>query len=115
MVRLAEFPITRKWPAEHPQRIQLYSLPTPNGKIPAIFPWVNADQFLRSRGSRRHRGFRSRETYAWRFSRPSGRGTRNDYPPAAVDVHNRNWDTATFIWRRSRRVFRLFSLHAHPA
>jgi hypothetical protein len=42
MVRLAEFPITRKWPPEHPQRIQLYSLPTPNGKIPAIFPWVNA-------------------------------------------------------------------------
>jgi GSH-dependent disulfide-bond oxidoreductase len=31
MVRLAEFRITSKWPAEHPQRIQLYSLPTPNG------------------------------------------------------------------------------------
>jgi GSH-dependent disulfide-bond oxidoreductase len=28
---LAAFPITRKWPAEHPDRIQLYSLPTPNG------------------------------------------------------------------------------------
>jgi GST-like protein len=26
-----DFPITRKWPAEHPDRIQLYSLPTPNG------------------------------------------------------------------------------------
>lgn len=25
------FPITRKWPAQHPERIQLYSLPTPNG------------------------------------------------------------------------------------
>jgi GST-like protein len=25
------FPITRKWPARHPERIQLYSLPTPNG------------------------------------------------------------------------------------
>jgi len=25
------FPITRKWPAAHPDRIQLYSLPTPNG------------------------------------------------------------------------------------
>jgi GST-like protein len=23
--------ITRKWPAKHPDRIQLYSLPTPNG------------------------------------------------------------------------------------
>jgi GST-like protein len=27
----ADFPITRKWPAQHPDRIQLYSLPTPNG------------------------------------------------------------------------------------
>ena len=25
------FPITKKWPARHPDRIQLYSLPTPNG------------------------------------------------------------------------------------
>jgi GST-like protein len=25
------FPITRKWPPRHPERIQLYSLPTPNG------------------------------------------------------------------------------------
>jgi GST-like protein len=28
---LAGFPITRKWPPNHPERIQLYSLPTPNG------------------------------------------------------------------------------------
>ena len=28
---LAEYPITRKWPAQFPDRIQLYSLPTPNG------------------------------------------------------------------------------------
>jgi GST-like protein len=28
---LAAFPITRKWPARHPDRIQLYSLNTPNG------------------------------------------------------------------------------------
>jgi GST-like protein len=26
-----DFPITRKWPARHPDRLQLYSLPTPNG------------------------------------------------------------------------------------
>lgn len=26
-----DFPIARKWPAQHPERIQLYSLPTPNG------------------------------------------------------------------------------------
>jgi GST-like protein len=28
---LTSFPITRKWPPQHPERIQLYSLPTPNG------------------------------------------------------------------------------------
>ncbi|WP_298673657.1 glutathione S-transferase C-terminal domain-containing protein [uncultured Sphingomonas sp.] len=28
---LSAFPITRRWPATHPDRIQLYSLPTPNG------------------------------------------------------------------------------------
>jgi len=28
---LAQFPIDRKWPAKFPDRIQLYSLPTPNG------------------------------------------------------------------------------------
>jgi GST-like protein len=31
MTDLTSFPITRKWPARHPDRIQLYSLPTPNG------------------------------------------------------------------------------------
>jgi GSH-dependent disulfide-bond oxidoreductase len=31
MSDLSSFPITRKWPAQHPQRLQLYSLPTPNG------------------------------------------------------------------------------------
>jgi len=31
MIDLSSFPITRKWPARHPDRIQLYSLPTPNG------------------------------------------------------------------------------------
>ena len=28
---LSAFPITQKWPASHPERVQLYSLPTPNG------------------------------------------------------------------------------------
>jgi GSH-dependent disulfide-bond oxidoreductase len=28
---LAQFPITSRWPAAHPERIQLYSTPTPNG------------------------------------------------------------------------------------
>jgi GST-like protein len=31
MQTLADFPITRKWPPRHPARLQLYSLPTPNG------------------------------------------------------------------------------------
>ncbi|WP_120965112.1 glutathione binding-like protein [Comamonas sp. lk] len=29
--QLNDFSVTRKWPAQHPERIQLYSLPTPNG------------------------------------------------------------------------------------
>jgi GST-like protein len=28
---LSSFPITKRWPAQHPDRLQLYSLPTPNG------------------------------------------------------------------------------------
>jgi GST-like protein len=28
---LAQFPVTKKWPAQYPERLQLYSLPTPNG------------------------------------------------------------------------------------
>lgn len=31
MTDLSAFPITCKWPARHPERLQLYSLPTPNG------------------------------------------------------------------------------------
>ncbi len=31
MADLSTFPITAKWPALHPDRLQLYSLPTPNG------------------------------------------------------------------------------------
>ena len=31
MTDLSAFPITKRWPARHPDRIQLYSLPTPNG------------------------------------------------------------------------------------
>ena len=31
MADLSRFPITKKWPAQHPERLQLYSLPTPNG------------------------------------------------------------------------------------
>lgn len=33
---LAAFPVTRRWPARHPERLQLYSLPTPNGVKVAI-------------------------------------------------------------------------------
>ncbi|MDR7379688.1 GST-like protein [Rhodoferax ferrireducens] len=31
MTDISAFPITQKWPAQHPERLQLYSLPTPNG------------------------------------------------------------------------------------
>jgi GSH-dependent disulfide-bond oxidoreductase len=31
MSDLAAFPVTQKWPARFPERLQLYSLPTPNG------------------------------------------------------------------------------------
>ena len=31
MSDLSAFPITKRWPAKHPDLIQLYSLPTPNG------------------------------------------------------------------------------------
>ncbi|TXI95649.1 MAG: glutathione S-transferase, partial [Burkholderiaceae bacterium] len=31
MTSLDQFPITKKWPAENPEILQLYSLATPNG------------------------------------------------------------------------------------
>lgn len=31
MTDLSTYPVTRKWPAQHPDRLQLYSLATPNG------------------------------------------------------------------------------------
>ena len=31
MADLSAFPITDRWPAQHPDRLQLYSFPTPNG------------------------------------------------------------------------------------
>lgn len=31
MTDLADFPIAKRWPPQHPDHIQLYSLPTPNG------------------------------------------------------------------------------------
>jgi len=31
MSKLDDFPITSRWPARHPERLQLYSFPTPNG------------------------------------------------------------------------------------
>ncbi|HAJ12389.1 MAG: glutathione binding-like protein [Hydrogenophaga sp.] len=31
MTDLSRFPVTHKWPAQHPDRLQVYSLPTPNG------------------------------------------------------------------------------------
>lgn len=36
MADLSRFPITHRWPARYPERLQLYSLPTPNGVKVAI-------------------------------------------------------------------------------
>ena len=36
MASLLDHPVTRKWPPRHPDRLQLYSLPTPNGVKVAI-------------------------------------------------------------------------------
>src|SRR6516164_5803100 len=36
MTTLADFAVTKKWPAAHPDRLQLYSLPTPHGVKVAI-------------------------------------------------------------------------------
>jgi len=36
-MKLSDFPITKKWPAQHPDRLQLYSLATPNGVKASIF------------------------------------------------------------------------------
>jgi len=36
MTDLSAFPITHKWPAQHPELLQLYSLPTPNGQKASI-------------------------------------------------------------------------------
>ena len=37
MTGLCAFPITQQWPAQHPDRLQLYSMPTSNGvKIPIM-------------------------------------------------------------------------------
>lgn len=36
MTDLSQFPVTARWPARHPDRLQLYSMPTPNGVKAAI-------------------------------------------------------------------------------
>ncbi|MGJ7578937.1 glutathione binding-like protein [Variovorax sp. RHLX14] len=36
MTDISTFPVTKKWPAKHPEQLQLYSLPTPNGVKAAI-------------------------------------------------------------------------------
>ena len=37
MADISAFPIVKRWPAQHPDRIQLYYLPTPNGVKVSIF------------------------------------------------------------------------------
>ena len=33
---VSDFPVTRKWPPRHPDRLQLYSQPTPNGVVQRV-------------------------------------------------------------------------------
>ena len=40
MADLSDFPITSRWPAHHPDRIQLYSLNTPNG----VKAWIMLEE-----------------------------------------------------------------------
>lgn len=41
---LSEFPITKKWPAKFPNKLQLYSLPTPNGvKVSIMLEEIGMD------------------------------------------------------------------------
>ena len=40
----AQHPIQSKWPAQHPERLQLYSLPTPNGvKVSILLEEIGLD------------------------------------------------------------------------
>ena len=42
--KLSQFPITRRWPPKHPDRLQLYSLPTPNGvKVSIMLEEIGLD------------------------------------------------------------------------
>lgn len=34
--QITAFPITARWPARYPDRIQIYSLPTPNGVLNGV-------------------------------------------------------------------------------
>jgi hypothetical protein len=31
MYAISDFPITKRWPAQYPDRLRIYSIPTPNG------------------------------------------------------------------------------------
>jgi hypothetical protein len=65
MTDLSAFPITKKWPAQHPERLQLYSLPTPNGiKVAVMLEETglpNAARLLRGRRSGRDQRFPARD------------------------------------------------------
>ena len=76
MADLSAFPITRKWPARHPDRIQLYSLPTPNG--------VKVSIMLEETGLPTRR-IASRSTATSRSRPSSRRSIPNGKIPAIID------------------------------
>ena len=57
MSDLSQLEVTKRWPASHPDRIQLYSVPTPNGLKVSIMleetglPYRSASRRLASRAS----------------------------------------------------------------
>jgi hypothetical protein len=57
MPDLSAFPITARWPARHPDRLQLYSLPTPNGvKVSIMLEEIGLPYEVPSTSTRTTRG-----------------------------------------------------------
>ncbi len=49
---ISDFPITKRWPPAYPDRLQLYSLPTPNGVKGTVPTELEASRSAATRISR---------------------------------------------------------------
>ena len=76
MSDLSAFPITKRWPPQHPDRLQLYSLPTPNGvKVAITLEEVGLPyEVQRVPGTSRWTGGRSRSGVRGSLASPVARG-----------------------------------------